>query len=305
MPIRSVPLIKRWFNMPIFKIHNSKASQVSVKEDGFGNEAELRDFFAANLNEILGVRFLEKEYQTTDGRIDTLGIDENNSPVIIEYKWKDNEEVLAQGLFYFNWLMQSKRHFELLVDKKLGGNVKVNWEHPRVILVAQGFSRYILGAVQQEKNVELKTYTYYAPDILHVEDVYTPSAVRVTTERRRARTRRGGEYNLDHHLNITSPEMRKTANLLRAKILELAGVKENFGKSGIYYRTTKSIARLEFRPTWVQLLLRDPQYKADTKKLVKDVTSNKWGYRGMVKFTPESDIDYIFNLVKQSYESTL
>lgn len=105
--------------MPIFKIHNSKASQVSVKEDGFGNEAELRDFFAANLDEILGVRFLEKEYPTTDGRIDTVGIDENNSPVIIEYKWKDNEEVLAQGLFYFNWLMRNRKHFPF--KKKVHG----------------------------------------------------------------------------------------------------------------------------------------------------------------------------------------
>jgi len=291
--------------MPIYKIHNSKASQVSVKEDGFGNEADLRDFFAANLDEILGVRFLEKEYQTTDGRIDTLGIDENNSPVIIEYKWKDNEEVLAQGLFYFNWLMRNKKHFELLVDKKLGDSIKVNWEQPRVMLVAQGFSRYILGAVQQEKNIELKTYTYYAPDILQLEDIYTPSEVKVTGERKRTKAKDSGEYNLDYHLNITSSEMCKVANLLRSKILELAGVTEHFGKSGIYYRTTKSFTRLEFRPTWVQLLLRDPQYKTDTKKLIKDVTSNDWGYRGMVKFTPESDIEYIFNLIKQSYESTL
>jgi predicted transport protein len=291
--------------MPIFKIYKTKASQVSVKEDGFGNEAELRDFFAANLDEILGVRFLEKEYPTTDGRIDTLGIDENNSPVIIEYKWKDNEEVLAQGLFYFNWMMKNKRHFELLVDKRTGGNAKVNWEQPRVILIAQGFSRYILGAVQQERNIELKTYTYYAPDILQLEDVYTPSAVRVSNDPKKSKVKEDVAYTLDHHLNITSSEMRKVANLLRSKILTLAGATENFGISGIYYRTTKSFARLEFRPMWIQLLLKDPQYKSDTNKLVKDVTSNKWGYGGMVKFTPESDVDYIFNLIKQSYESTL
>ena len=39
--------------MPIFKIDKTKAIQVSVKEEGFGNEAELRDFFAENLEEIL------------------------------------------------------------------------------------------------------------------------------------------------------------------------------------------------------------------------------------------------------------
>lgn len=289
--------------MPIFKIDKTKALQLSVKESGFGNEAELRDFFAENLEEILGVRFLEKEYPTTDGRIDTLGIDENNFPVIIEYKWRENEGILAQGLFYFNWLMKNKRHFELLVDKKLSEKAKVNWEQPRVILIAQGFSRYILGAVQQEKNIELKTYIYYAPNLLQMEDVYTPSGVRIAP--RRARVREGVEYTLEYHLNITSAEMRQVTSSLRSKIIALPEVKEYFGISGIYYRTTKSFFRFEFRPTWVQLLLRDYKYKNDNKKLVKDVTSNKWGYRGMIKFRPDSDIDYIFNLVKQSYESTL
>lgn len=290
--------------MPIFKIDKTKASQVAVRESGFGNEAELRDFFAENLEEILGVRFLEKEYPTTDGRIDTLGIDENNSPVIIEYKWKENEEVLAQGLFYFDWLMKNKKHFELLVDNKLGEKTKVNWEQPRVILVAQGFSRYILSAVQQVKHVELKTYTYYDSDILYIENIHSPTGIK--TNKNGVVSEDGSKYDLEHHLNITSVEMQKTANTLREKILELSGVEEKLGqKSGITYRTTKSFARLEFRPTWIQLLLRDPSYKSDTRGLVEDITSNEWGYRGRIKFKPDGDISYIFDLVKQSYESTL
>src|SRR3989337_107369 len=127
--------------MAIFKIQQNKVTQCSIKEDGLGDEFALRDFFADNLEELLGIRFIEKEYPIQEGRIDTLGLDENNSPVIIEYKWKENEEVLAQGLFYFNWLMKNKKHFELLVDKKLSGNTKVNWEQPRIVLIAQGFGR--------------------------------------------------------------------------------------------------------------------------------------------------------------------
>jgi len=288
--------------MPIYKILNQKAKQIQKDEIGFKNEADLRDFFANNLEEILGIRFLEKEYPTTDGRIDTLGIDENNSPVIIEYKWKENEEVLAQGLFYFNWLKKNKKHFELLVDKKLGKSIKVNWDQPRVILIAQGFSRYILGAVEQEKNVELKTYSYYGNDILQIEDILSLPTTKV---KKKTITKEDVEYSLEYHIGKTSNEMQKVVNLLRSKILELPDVNENFGKSGIFYRTTKSFVRLEFRPTWVQVLVRDPAYKIDLKNVVKDVTSNEWGYRGMIKFTPNSDVDYIFSLIKQSYESTL
>jgi len=286
--------------MPIFEINKTKAVQISIQEDGFKNEAELRDFFAKNLEEILGIRFLEREYPTTDGRIDTLGIDENNSPVIIEYKWKENEEIFAQGLFYFNWLMKNKKHFELLVDNKLGRKTKVNWERPRVILIARNFSRYILGAVQRAKNIELKTYTYYRSNLLQVEDIYTPPGIKSTKTNKEKR-----DYSLGYHLKITSPEMRKMFDKLRSKIVALPKIKENFGKSGIYYRTTKSFTRFEFRPTWIQILLREPRYKNDNKKLVKDVTSNEWGYRGMIKFKPDSDIDYIFSLIKSSYESTL
>ncbi len=54
------------------------------------------------------------------GRIDSLGLDENGSPVILEYKRSVNENVINQGLFYLDWLLDHKAEFELLVMKKLG-----------------------------------------------------------------------------------------------------------------------------------------------------------------------------------------
>ena len=50
-----------------------------------------------------GVTFLKTEYVTSNGRrIDSLGIDENNCPVIFEYKRASNENVINQGLFYLD-----------------------------------------------------------------------------------------------------------------------------------------------------------------------------------------------------------
>ncbi len=297
--------------MAIFRITKDKAIQVPLKEDGFGNEAQLRDLFADNLEGILGVRFLAKEYPTTNGRMDTIGLDENDCPVIIEYKWRQNEEVLAQGLFYFDWLLNNKPHFNLLVKNKLGAETEVNWDQPRVILIAQGFSRYVLGAVQREKNVELKTYHYYTPDILQIENVYTPAGVnpevRMTEQPETAEeAKEVKDMTFQDHLAITSPEMQEKFNELREMIFELpSAIEKDNQRSGITYRTTKSFARFEFRPTWIQLLLRDPKYDIDTKGAVRDITSNGWGYHGMVKFTPESDVEYVFSLVKASYESTL
>lgn len=50
-------------------------------------ERSLQTVIERNLEAILGVRFLASEHSTGakhGGRIDTLGIDENGSPVIIE-----------------------------------------------------------------------------------------------------------------------------------------------------------------------------------------------------------------------------
>lgn len=297
--------------MPIFTINDhQKVNQLRLKQNGFGNEFELRDFFADNLEEILGVRFLEKEYNITEGRIDTLGIDENNSPVIIEYKWKENEEILSQGLFYLNWLLKNKKHFELLVKSKLGSKSEVSWDQPRVILVAQGFSRYVKSAVQRVEHVELKTYALYEGNVLHIENEYLPAPEKIRPEKRTEPkpddTEEKSEYNLQYHLNITDSKMRRIAQLLRDKILELPSIEEKDGqKSGVTYKTTKSFARFEFRKTWIQLLIRDAHYPEDTRMMIKDVTTNRWGYRGMVKLTLESNIEYIFSLIRASYNSTL
>jgi len=89
-------------------------------------------------------------------------------------------------------------------------------------------------------------------------------------------------------------------------ILKLPSVEERSGqKSGITYATTKSFTRFEFRGTWIQVLLREPSYPEDTNRLIKDVTTHRWGYKGMIKFTQESDIDYLFAILQASYNSTL
>ncbi|CAM3111749.1 hypothetical protein RAHE111665_15655 [Rariglobus hedericola] len=56
-----------------------------------------------HLDMLLGVTFLSTEYSTgakRGGRINTLGIDENGCPVIIEYKRSLSENVINQGLYY-------------------------------------------------------------------------------------------------------------------------------------------------------------------------------------------------------------
>lgn len=133
-------------------------------------ERALQTTFESNLESLLGVRFLASEYATTNGgRMDTLGIDENGYPVIIEYKRERSENVINQGLFYLDWLMDHRGDFELLVrdrfDKKSADAVE--WSAPRLICIAADFTKYDTHAVKQmSRNIELIRYRRFGDDLL-------------------------------------------------------------------------------------------------------------------------------------------
>jgi len=143
-------------------------------------EKSLQTLFEANLEVLLGVRFLASEFFTNEGgRMDTLGIDENNAPVVIEYKRSSNENVINQGLFYLDWLMSHRKDFEWLVMERLGKEVadKVDWSGSRLICVAGDFGKYDEHAVKQmNRTIALVRYRRYADDLLLLEQLTATSA---------------------------------------------------------------------------------------------------------------------------------
>jgi predicted transport protein len=138
-------------------------------------EKSLQNLIERNLEAILNIRLLGSEYSTGPkhgGRIDTLGIDENASPVIIEYKRATNQNVINQGLFYLDWLLDHQAEFKLLVLDKLDADVAktIDWTAPRLLCVAGGFTRYDEHAVEQmNRNIELIRYRRFGKDLLMLE----------------------------------------------------------------------------------------------------------------------------------------
>lgn len=107
-------------------------------------ERELQVIIEKNMQTFFGVHFLASEYVINGGRIDSIGIDENNCPVIFEYKRSLNENVINQGLFYLNWLLEHKADYKLLVLEQFGKEIanKIDWSMPRVICIAGDFNKY-------------------------------------------------------------------------------------------------------------------------------------------------------------------
>lgn len=146
-------------------------------------EKSLQTLIETHLEALLAVRFLASEHstgKTHGGRIDTLGIDENGFPVIIEYKRTLNENVINQGLFYLDWLLDHKAEFELMVLRRYGADAaeEIDWSNPRLLCIAGDFTKYDEHAVQQiNRNIELMRYRKYGNGLLLFELV---NAVSVT-----------------------------------------------------------------------------------------------------------------------------
>ncbi len=159
-------------DLKLFRIDGGVAAE--LVSSAMALEKQLQTLIERNMNPLFGVRLLASEYSTGTrhgGRIDSLGIDENGSPVIFEYKRSRDENVINQGLFYLDWLLDHKAEFTLLAMKQLGATAnEIDWSNPRLVCVARDFTRYDEHAVQQiNRTVELVRYRDYDGQLLALE----------------------------------------------------------------------------------------------------------------------------------------
>jgi predicted transport protein len=167
-------------DIKLFHLQSGRAFE--LQGDASDLEKPLQTLIESNLDTLLGIRFLATEYSTGKthaGRIDSLGLDENNCPVILEYKRSVGENVINQGLFYLDWLMDHQAEFKLLVMDKLGKPAAdaIDWTAPRLVCIAADFTKYDGHAVQQiNRNIELTRYRRFGEELLLLEQANATSA---------------------------------------------------------------------------------------------------------------------------------
>lgn len=162
-------------DLKLFRITGPRA--VEVQGSGLALERSLQTLIEQNLSTFLGVTFLASEFPTGPehgGRMDTLGLDENKCPVIIEYKRSTNMNVINQGLFYLDWLVTHRGDFEMLVLKTLGVEAAqaVEWSSPRLICNAGDFNKFDAHAIKQmNRNIDLIRYVKFGEDHVLLEQI--------------------------------------------------------------------------------------------------------------------------------------
>jgi predicted transport protein len=301
--------------MALFKIQKQVVKKLTTKS--LDLEKTLQTLFENNLDEILNISFLAHEYSTSfGGRIDTLGIDRNGSPCIIEYKKKQNDNVINQGLSYLRWLLDHKADFEVLCSKKKI-MVDIDWDSPRVICIAESYNKFDLDTADiLPINVELLRYRIYENDILYLEPenyqkvkISTSGIVKKAEKQKEKKDVLQKNYSLDEHLNRGNKKIQSLFLSLREKITALdENIIEEAKAKYIAYKTATNFVDVVILHSSLKIFLnvKSGQLK-NPDGLARDLTKPKkighWGNGDYeVKLENESDLEKVFGLIKQSFD---
>ncbi|MFD0624280.1 DUF5655 domain-containing protein [Streptomyces sanglieri] len=283
-------------------------------------EVELQRRVEASLQQMLGVSFLASEYPTGPwhrGRIDTLGLDENGSPVVIEFKKGSDSGVISQAVSYLSWLESAHHEFEALVRKVLGAEAaeSVDWRRPRMICVAAGFSHHDRVAVQRlPERIDLVRYRIFDGGLLGLLLVDS-----VTGFPSAAASRRGRERATVVDSVPTAPAIPSGGGVvpecLRDLYAELDEALTAWGevevaslRHYIAYRRLVNVASVIFRPKHEAILVYlrlDP----DTVELEEGFTRDMRGIGHLgtgdleVRVVSAADLEKATPLIRRAFES--
>lgn len=297
-------------DIKLFRVAGGRATEIQGSAAHL--EKPLQTLIETNLEALLGIRLIASEYSTGKthaGRIDTLGLDENNIPVIIEYKRSSHENIINQGLFYLSWLMDHRAEFKLLTLEKMGKQEAdaIDWAAPRLICIAADFTKYDSHAVEQmDRNIELIRYRRFGKELLLLELVNAVSAENGDDKKPKKFARSAGaEKTVAEWLVDMSPE-------LRAVLLDLESYAQSLGddvrrkdlKLYIAFKRLRNFITICFQRNALLLYLHvNPDEATLTDGFTRDVRKiGHWG-TGSLEITVKTraDLDKALPLIDKAY----
>ena len=300
-------------NIKLFRFN--KRTWDGLECTDFETEKPLQEFIEKNMATFLGINFLRSEYSTGKeygGRIDSLGIDENYCPVIIEYKRSFDKNVISQALSYLTWLKSNKPEFELLVHKKYGETYadNIEWSMPRVLCIAGDFTKHVKNSAKQIPAIELIRYKKYGNDTLLFDFIDSKDATKYAgvndANSKKSQKRPRSEF---------SDQLKKMDKNLKDLYHAVEGFIKNLGddiqeKELKHYKAfirIKNFVRIKIRPQLKYLLLDlnlDPK-KFHLEGFTRDVSDYHTGICNVeVKISSIDDLEKTKHLIIKSYEAS-
>ena len=300
-------------DIKLFRLKDFSATEIPGSAEVL--EKSLQNLIEKNLEPLLGIQLLASEHSTGPkhkGRIDSLGIDENNSPVIIEYKRATNENVINQGLFYLDWLLDHKADFQILVTEKMGADAgkNIDWGAPRLLCIAGGFNRYDEYAVQQmNRNIELIRYRRFGEELLMLELV-NASVAEAGSGTGTTAGPSSSSKTISEMLERLQGPLEDLYQGLRAYLLALGDdVQEKMLKKYVAYKRIQNFACVEVHPSKgaVTVFIKvDPASVNLQKGFSRDVSKIGHYGTGELELTlrDQADLEVAKAYIERSYEAS-
>ncbi|HEY8362329.1 MAG TPA: DUF5655 domain-containing protein [Tissierellaceae bacterium] len=296
-------------DLKLFKIKNGVRELAGTS---VAIEKSLQTLIENNMETFFGIKFLASEYPTGKnhgGRIDSLGIDENYCPVILEYKRALNENVINQGLYYLDWLMDHKAEFKLLVMEKLGKDIadKIEWSMPRLLCIAGDFTKFDEYAVKQiNRNIELIRYKKYEDDLILFELVNATTASQTSIDD--STTKSNVNKTVTENLQQADKELQDIYYSIRDFILSLGDdIQEKVLKYYIAFKKIRNFACVEIYPksrTILMYLNINPDEVELKEGFTRDVRNiGHYGTGNLeVRINSKDDFERAKELIAKSYD---
>ena len=304
--------------MPLFELKNEKAKKVVQKE--FKNELELHKLIDKNLEELFGVRYIKDEYITKKhGRIETLGLDESNRPIVIEYKRTKEKGQLVQANRYMTWIRQNPDSFELIVRKNIkdlkGG---IDFANPRILCFAQEYSiddkclALALGA-------ELWKYRYYENETLVITREEEPEQIipkNVKGSFKETEKKPRPVKTVEKHLQGASEGLNDLFYRIDSEIKSISSEVESYTTNQeVLYKTSRNFVALavQSKNDCLRILLRTINDQLFDKKNLTKKIPKTFGYGNITRqlqISPKDEqagkisIEDLMELIHQSYATT-
>lgn len=304
-------------DIQLFRLTGGDAVELSGRAAAV--EKQLQSLIEARMPTFLGVRFLASEYatgKTHRGRIDSLGLDENGCPVIVEYKRHSNENVMSQGLFYLDWLLDHRAEFQWLVMEKLGKDIAndIDWTGTRLLCIAADFTRYDQHAVQQiPRNIELIRYKLFGDDLLlldlvnavTVDDATTVKDKRVVDATPARAKPVGKDKTAAEQLEHAQPGIRELYEAVSSQLLALGDdVQEKHLKLYVAFRRLKNFACvIPYKDKLLVMLKLNPDTVTLEAGFSRDVRNiGTWGTGDLeLCLRNQADLQRALPLLERSY----
>lgn len=287
---------------------NLKTGKVIKPQEfsGGNQEHQLQKCTETYLREHFQCYFLKSFYQIPNGEIDTLAITEDGNPCIIEYKHKQEDKVLNQIIFYYDWLTQKPTKFEferITKENKDTKDINVDWSEIRLICVAKEYSKWDASLIKHlDTEIECYSYTYHEDELdIHLDPIIN--------QFKKQKSYSGDPINkittLEDHRNRAEKEGRELLDKLRNEVFKMGDdIEEGYTPNYIKYFVKTTFLGVHIKKKWlvVQLRVNEKIFK-DPKKLANDISSRKWTVTREMKIDSMDKLNYALTLIKQAYEA--